>query len=125
MYLCRLDSQRQHFIIVYQRSFSGVFYSSGKWDADAKNIVIDVFTIKDDKQIADLFKEINSSEPVRLVDMPDEGINESDRQVISNAAEQLCGKYNEMFKSTARCRAPHLNIDNLRDDLFQNNYIKR
>lgn len=102
-----------------------VVCSYGHWDADVRNVVIDVFTIKSEEEISDLFKEINSSEPVRLVDMPDEGASDNIRQVITEAAEILQTKYSEMFKPSARCRPPHLNIDNLRDDLFQNDIIKR
>lgn len=44
----------------------------GHWDRLKRNILIDVFNTDNDEDIAALFKEINSAEPVRLVDMPGE-----------------------------------------------------
>jgi hypothetical protein len=44
----------------------------GHWDGQEQNILIDVFETESDEQIVALFKEINSAEPVRLVDMPGE-----------------------------------------------------
>jgi hypothetical protein len=44
----------------------------GHWDGQEQNILIDVFETENDEQIVALFKEINSAEPVRLVDMPGE-----------------------------------------------------
>lgn len=44
----------------------------GHWDGQEHNILIDVFETESDEQIVALFKEINSAEPVRLVDMPGE-----------------------------------------------------
>ena len=44
----------------------------GHWDGLEQNILIDVFETDNDEQIVALFKEINSAEPVRLVDMPGE-----------------------------------------------------
>lgn len=44
----------------------------GHWDGQEQNILIDVFETESDDQIVALFKEINSAEPVRLVDMPGE-----------------------------------------------------
>jgi hypothetical protein len=44
----------------------------GHWNEYARNIVVDVFTVDKEDDIAALFKEINSAEPVRLIDMPGE-----------------------------------------------------
>ena len=44
----------------------------GHWEGHEKNILIDVFETKSDEEVVALFKEINSAEPVRLVDMPGE-----------------------------------------------------
>lgn len=72
----------------------------------------------------DLFVEVNKAEPVKLVDMP--GVAKaSDRKAISTAAERLKDRFPEMFKASQRCRAPHMNVDNLRDSLFAANIIDR
>ena len=44
----------------------------GHWEGHEMNILIDVFETQNDDEITALFKEINSAEPVRLVDMPGE-----------------------------------------------------
>eukprot|EP01038_Epipyxis_sp_PR26KG_P009401 gene9401-12662_t len=45
--------------------------------------------------------------------------------IINKVTEILRDKYSEMFKPTSRCRAPHINIDVLRDDIFQSNLLSR
>lgn len=40
------------------------------------------------------------------------------RDVVTNAVESLRNQYPAMFKATSRCKAPHVNTDVLRDDLF-------
>lgn len=49
----------------------------------------------------------------------------SDRKVINEGADRLLDRYPDMFSPSQRCRAPHLNIDNLRDALFASNVIQR
>jgi hypothetical protein len=44
----------------------------GAWCDKQLNILIDVYTTSGDKEISTLFTEINSAEPVRQIDMPDE-----------------------------------------------------
>lgn len=64
-----------------------------------------------------LFEEINKAEPVKLLDMP--GVAKaSERKLITEAAQRIHDRYPDMFSPTSRCRAPHLNLDNLRDALF-------
>ena len=46
--------------------------SNNQWDPYSRNIVVDVFEVESEQDIAKLFHEINSAEPVRLVDMPSE-----------------------------------------------------
>jgi hypothetical protein len=99
--------------------------SDGYWDMTRKNVIIDVFEVSSDQQVSDLFKEINSSEPVRLVDMPEDGASDEVRDMLVQVTDSLSGKYPEMFKPSTRCRPPHLNVDNLRDELFQYDYLKR
>jgi len=104
----------------------------GVWDQDAKNVVIEVFPISSEKNIATLFTAINAAEPVREIDLPfedltaeqqSEGIkSEATRakvkSLIDEATEILREKYKEMFKTSSRCKRPHLNIDVLRSSLF-------
>ena len=51
---------------------------------------------------------------------------ESDcRTIINEAVESLCKRHPDMFKSTSRCKIPHVNPDILRDDLFKSDIIRR
>lgn len=49
-----------------------ILSQEGYWEGLDQNILIDVFETESDEQVVALFKEINSAEPVRLVDMPGE-----------------------------------------------------
>ena len=73
-----------------------------------------------EKKIGELFTEINRAEPVALVDFP-EGVegsaSKNDNAVLTAAAEQLRELHPEMFKPSAKCRAPHVNVDMLRNEL--------
>ena len=54
------------------------------------------------------------------MDLP-EGVegsaSKSDNAVLTAAAEQLRAMHPDMFKASANCRAPHVNIDMLRNEL--------
>lgn len=78
----------------------------------------------DDDDMAAIFTEINKAEPVKLLDMP--GVaNKRTRDIIDHAASHFHDAYPAMFSTSARCRAPHLNLDNLRDALFASEVIQR
>lgn len=77
---------------------------------------------QDDKAI--IFTEINKAEPIKLLDLP--GVtNKKTRDVIDYAANHFYNAFPEMFSPSQKCRAPHLNLDNLRDALFASEVIKR
>ena len=79
-----------------------------------------------DSKICSLFKEINMAEPVKLVDLPSaEKAAESERQILNEAAERLKEAFPDMFRASQRCRLPHVNIDNLRDMVFQARIVKQ
>jgi hypothetical protein len=95
---------------------------------DLDRILVEVFPNLDPesrpKHAEDIFVEINKAEPVKLVDLP--GVAKgSERKIIDGAADSLRNKYPDMFKPSQRCRAPHLNLDNLRDALFASDVLKR
>ena len=153
----------------------------GLWNDISRNIMIDVFHTNSEDEIISLFKEINSAEPVRLIDLDfssssipslSENISNSQntvtgtqggttqrttstsadtttlattttatssdmktppvpvvtidiRSIITEGVEELAKKYVEMFKTSSRCRPPHLNIDVLRDDLYQAEFVQK
>lgn len=47
-----------------------VLAHEGLWNDEARNITLDVFETDSEKEVSTLFTEINSGEPVKLIDMP-------------------------------------------------------
>ena len=84
-----------------------------------QEIVVEVYGPLDDGEIHALFAEINKAEPVALVDLRDGGASDAARDALDAAAATLAATYAPMFKPSKNCRAPHLNVDALRDELFQ------
>jgi len=74
--------------------------------------------------MAAIFTEINKAEPVKLLDLPGVATKRT-RDIIDHAASHYRDAYPAMFSTSARCRAPHLNLDNLRDALFASEVIQR
>eukprot|EP00547_Thalassionema_nitzschioides_P007658 CAMPEP_0194219812 /NCGR_PEP_ID=MMETSP0156-20130528/26927_1 /TAXON_ID=33649 /ORGANISM="Thalassionema nitzschioides, Strain L26-B" /LENGTH=370 /DNA_ID=CAMNT_0038949615 /DNA_START=87 /DNA_END=1199 /DNA_ORIENTATION=+ len=93
---------------------------------DLENILVEVYSSRSvEVDISeDVFSEINKSEPIKLIDMP--GVaSAKERQILTDAAAKLKGIYPDMFKPSQQCRAPHLNIDNLRDSLHAAEILKK
>lgn len=97
-----------------------------------ENVLVEVYTSQshDDEEGADLnvatiFEEINKAEPVKLVDMP--GIMKAkDRNTLNGGVERLYERFpSEMFSTSSRCRAPHVNLDLMRDAIFAANVIEK
>ena len=98
----------------------------GKWPLYKKNILVDVIQTRSSDEISALFAEINSAEPIRLVDMPsNSAIEERRKMVLDHAVNDIENKFPKMFKNSARCRKPHVNADKLRDDLWQSGIFTR
>ena len=54
------------------------------------------------------------------MDLPTaDGASDAEREAIDAAAASLVETWPDMFKPSRSCRAPHLNVDALRDELFQ------
>ena len=100
----------------------------GSFALDLERVLVEVFPHRDHgvrpKHADDIFTEINKAEPVKLVDMPGVALAR-DRKIIDGAAGAMKKAHPEMFKPSSRCRAPHLNLDNLRDALFAADVLKR
>ena len=80
--------------------------------------------VGDEDDMAAIFTEINKAEPVKLLDLPGVATKRT-RDIIDHAASHFLDAYPAMFSTSARCRAPHLNLDNLRDALFTSEVIQR
>ena len=99
---------------------------------DLERVLVEVFVSRQENsqtQLAEdaaaaIFTEINKAEPVKLLDLP--GVtNKRIRDIIDHAASHFNDAFPDMFSSSQRCRAPHLNLDNLRDQLFASEVINR
>jgi len=101
-----------------------ILLNASEWAQD-KLILTEVYKVADaDKQVADLFLEINKAEPAFEVDLP--GVADDHvRAVIDSVSESLASQFPEMFKPSVRCRPPHLNVDRLRQDLFSSDTVRK
>lgn len=80
--------------------------------------------VDDDKHAESVFLEINKAEPVKLVDMP--GIASArDNRIITQAVQRLEEQFPQMFSPSQKCRVPNVNVDNLRNNIFGANIMKR
>lgn len=98
---------------------------------DLNRILVEVYpqnaeetSTSKENHATEIFVEINKAEPIKLIDMP--GIvRKADRHIITDGATRVQARFQDMFSVNQRCRAPHLNIDNLRDALFAADVIGR
>ena len=90
-------------------------------------ILVEVYTPREESAIKELFTEINRAEPVLLVDLPGEsgGASSGDNAVLTAAAETLRERYPHMFKPSHACRSPHLNVDMLRAEMHSADVLTR
>lgn len=61
----------------------------GHWPMHEKTVLIDVFDTESYKDVCDLFVDINSAQPVKLIDMPGEGADPFTRSIIDEASDIL------------------------------------
>lgn len=102
-----------------------ILAQEGHWDPYARNVMVDVFPTGSEQEVMALFTEINRAEPVRLIDMPtNDPVSSKMKIVIDETVEQLNSEYPTMFGGP-RCRAPNVNADKWRDDLFQSQFMSR
>ena len=100
-----------------------------------ENVLVEVYTSKsvekededDDEQedqAKQVFVEINKAQPVKQIDMP--GIaSTADRRTITSAVHSLKQQYPLMFSLSQSCRVPNVNEDNLRNQIFGANILKK
>ena len=71
-----------------------------------------------DDLAAQVFTDINLSEPVKLCDLPN-AMADLEREILDEACSMFRNQHKPMFKPTSNCRAPHVHLDTLRDTLFE------
>eukprot|EP00980_Cylindrotheca_fusiformis_P001786 scaffold406_cov57-Cylindrotheca_fusiformis.AAC.10 len=94
------------------------------------NILVEVYpnpnpeSLDDEKHAEAVFLEINKAEPVKLVDMP--GVAAArDNKIITTAVARIEEQFPSMFSASQTCRVPNVNVDNMRNNIFGANIIKR
>ena len=87
-------------------------------------LTLEVFPVKSNDDVKQLFLELNKAERVQEIDLPD-AIAPFDKQIIDRAVRALNRKYEQMFKSSKRCRKPHVNRDKLRNEIHKARLIAR
>uniref|UniRef100_A0A7S2RJV7 Uncharacterized protein n=1 Tax=Mucochytrium quahogii TaxID=96639 RepID=A0A7S2RJV7_9STRA len=97
----------------------------GKWKEDTL-VLTEVFPVGDsDKDVKDLFLEINQAQPAMEIDLPGAVEDERIKTTIDDVCARFAKEYPEMFKPSARCRPPHLNIDVFRQEVFQSEKLRK
>ena len=100
--------------------------ASDQFDFD--RILVEVYSqpenVDPDVYATEIFQEINKAQPANLVDLPGV-VKDEHLQIINVAVTAISDKFPEMFKPSTSCRRPHLNIDNVRNEIFLNKVIER
>lgn len=95
---------------------------------DFEKILVEVYSQPDnvgaDEYATKIFEEINKAQPANLIDLPG-AVKAEDLEIINTAVATISEQYPDMFKPSTKCRRPHLNIDNVRNDLFLNQVLER
>jgi len=87
------------------------------------HLLVEVYPVTHERQIKDLYLEVNKGESVKEIDLPD-AIAPKRKSIIDDACERLQQMYPEMFKPSERCRPPHIHKDTLRNKLFHHTSIE-
>ena len=101
-----------------------VLLAQSKVAPDSK-VLLEVHVCADPTSIDELFTSINKAEPVQALDLPRSAASEEDKAIVTGAAEALAELHRDMFKPSQRCRSPHLNVDNVRNALFEAGVLRR
>lgn len=97
-----------------------ILADTGIISKDTNFCLVEVFALEKESEARALFLEINSAMPVKLIDMPEGvGARPDIKSIIDGAMDSLLSTYPAFFKSSLNPKLPHINIDNLRDDLYQ------
>jgi len=89
-----------------------------------EKVLVEVFDLDDEKEVEKLFSDINSAQPLQLIDLP-ETLPNGDKKIIDEACERIKHLFPEMFKASKLCPRPYINIDTLRDNLREANILEQ
>ena len=98
---------------------------SGIVARETNYVLVEVFNVEREADAKQLFLEINSAQPVKLIDLPEVGARPDIKRIIDVAMTLLQEKHPAFFKVSQNPKLPHVNVDNLRDSLFQHHIVER
>ena len=81
------------------------------------SLLVEVYPVRTDREIKELYLEVNKGESVKEIDLPD-ALAPTRKAIIDDACARLKSHFGAMFKPSERCRPPHLHLDTLRNKLF-------
>jgi len=87
-------------------------------------LIVEVFNVTSRQQIIDLYIEINKSQPVQEIDVPD-AIASGKKRCIDEACSELAQRYAKCISTTPACRPPNVHLPSLRSRLFRSQVIDR
>jgi hypothetical protein len=87
-------------------------------------MTVEVFPVTSEEDIKALFLELNKSEKVLEIDLPDT-LAPQEKQIIDEAVHALQHQFRAMFKPSQNCRVPHVNAERMRNDLHLHRYVQR
>eukprot|EP00802_Teleaulax_amphioxeia_P016506 Tamp_16627.p1 GENE.Tamp_16627~~Tamp_16627.p1 ORF type:complete len:382 (+),score=103.03 Tamp_16627:1-1146(+) len=124
------SNEPQMFIVDGQHRLAACLFlsSKNKLTEATEVVLLEVYSDLQDKDMSDLFVEINKAEPVLSIDLPMPeigGATVSENAILTGAADLLQNKYKAMFKESHNCRVPHMNIDRLRDELHKAGVVEK
>ena len=84
-----------------------------------EQVLVEVYPLSSEASAEALFVEVNSAQPVLLVDLPAThgGAAADAKGALEAAAATLAARHPAMFRPSMACKPPHVNIDALRDRL--------
>ena len=119
-----LSSSRARFGVVDGQHRVGALrelFGRGAWEG---RVLVEVLPLPGPGAVAELFTDINKAEPVKDVDLPG-AASEAERGALSAACGALAEAFPDLFKESARCRLPHVQVDNLREAIFEARVMDR
>jgi hypothetical protein len=113
---CIIDGQhRVGALRLLLRDIAASMASPSPWE----RVLVEVFPLQNEAAAEALFVEVNSAQPVLLVDLPAAhgGAAADAKGALEAASATLATRFPAMFKPSTACKPPHVNIDALRDRL--------
>ena len=117
VFRCIIDGQHRVGALRLLLRDAAAAAAASPWD----RVLVEVFPLPSEAAAQALFVEVNSAQPVLLVDLPAAagGAGLHAKDALEAAAATLAARYAPMFKPSVNCKPPHVNMDALRDKLHQ------